>query len=88
MVLTYEYDDYRNRKSDSNSDYEPKDDDGDVLGARKLLGGTYICYAFPEAKILFAERLVKNVYDSILDQISICNEVHNGWPSIHHVIDG
>ena len=26
MVLTYEYDDYRNRKSDSNSDYEPKDD--------------------------------------------------------------
>ena len=42
MVLTYASDDDRNSKSDSDIDYEPKDDDDDVLGAKELPGGTYI----------------------------------------------
>ena len=64
MVLTYAsyYDNHR--KSNSNSDYEPKDDDENFGGAKELTGSTYIYYALPEAKILFAVRLGKTAYYS------------------------
>ena len=86
MVLTYASD--VDSKTESNSDYEPKDDDDDVLVAKELPGRTSIYYTSPEAKNLFAERLGQTAYDSIVEQISICDAVHNGWSLLHHVIDG
>ena len=76
MVLTYEYDDDSNNDNGSNISYEPKDDDDDVLVAKELPVGTSIYYASPEANILLATRLVQTSYDSIVEQISICDAVH------------
>ena len=42
IVPTYASDDDSNRKSDSDSNYEPEDDDENVLGEKVLPGGTYI----------------------------------------------
>ena len=88
MVLTYAYDDDSKSKSDSDSDYEPEDDDHNVLGSKELTGGTSIYYAWPEAKIFLSERLGQTAYESIVEQISICDALHNGWSSLHEVIDG
>ena len=38
--------------------------------------------------ICFAERLGQTEYDSIVEQIIICNALHNRWLLLHHVIDG
>ena len=37
---------------------------------------------------MFAERLGKTAYDSIVEQISICDVVQKGWSLLHHIIDG
>ena len=88
MVLTYASDNDRNSKSSSDRNYEPEDNDDNVLGAKELTGSTSIYYASPEANILFAVRLGKTLYDNIVEQTIIFDEVHNGWLSVHHVIDG
>ena len=88
MVLTYASYDDSNIESDSDREYEPEDNDDDISGAKELPGGTSIYYSLPEAKILFAARLGKTAYDSIAEQISICDAVHNGWSLLHHVIYG
>ena len=72
----------------SDKDYEPEDDDDNILGAKELLGGTSIHYALTEANILFSARLGQTAYDSILEQISICDAVHNRWSLLCHVIYG
>ena len=59
MVFTYAYDDDSNIESNSDNDYEPKDDNDNVLGAKELPGGTSIYYESTEVKILFAAILVQ-----------------------------
>ena len=55
MVLTNASDDDSNSKSDNNSNYGIEDDDDDVLGAKELLGGTFIYYASPEANMFLLQ---------------------------------
>ena len=50
MVFTYAYDDDSNIESNSDNDYEPKDDNDNVLGAKELLGCTSVSYNLSEAK--------------------------------------
>ena len=75
IVLTYASDDDTKSKSDIN--YEPKENDDDVLGAKEYPVGTSIYYSLPKANICFATRLRQTTYDSIVDQISICGAVQN-----------
>ena len=55
---------------------------------KELPVGTSVYYNLSEANILFGARLGQTAYDSIVDQIGICDAVHNIWSLPHRIIYG